>query len=873
MRWNPEQRAVALAGAATIVLFAVVAANSVSWIGRTFPGFMVMANGVVPSIALPNWSDGRAPETFQSQVLEMDGTPVRSSEQIYARVAAAPTDEPVLYSLKRPSGQTWQFSAPPEVFTGWDYAYLFGAYLLNGFVFCFIGLLVVWLKPRQPASQGVGVAVFSTGLFVTTAADLYGPHWFFRLHVAAELWMAAGFCHLALVFPTDRLGARRPVVLRWLYGITVALVGVYEAVLWTPAWYTFAHLGAVAAQVVSCFGMIAAFVYDYARSGSPLVRKRIQIVTVGVVAGMLAPAATWAVSAVLGGHFSMNWAALTAFLFPLSFAYAVLQQDLFEIDVVIRRAVTYTATVVATVTVYVAVLGGASWLLDARGGIAEYPTVLVVLNVAMLLLLSPLRARTQLFIDGIFLRRQYEPQRMVARLGGALESALRIEEVVDNTRAVLNDMLWPQELVLFDCRSGELTPLRGQDGGRAAELTPELRTRLAEGKVLTRYEWDERSRQSLPALWAETGFEIAVPIVREGQLDGVLALGRKGSGRSYNAQDSSVLRTMAGQISLALATARAFGDLEDLNHGLEEQVELRTAELGEANAGLRESLARLNVAYEQLEQNQTSLVRADRLATLGRLAAGIAHEVNTPLAAVLNSLELLKGLGAEYRDSVDDTEVTPSDHLEIAGEILQRIDDAQTWAERAASYIGRVKSHGREPGQEEVRPFELGDVISEIEGLLSHRLRALGCRVDADPETRAVSLRGDPARLSHVLMNVVDNAIGAYEEQDDPDGRIEIRAIRTGDTVSLTIRDYAGGIPPSVAERVFDELFTTKERGKGTGLGLWIARNVVEKSFRGTLELSPVQEPGTCLLATLVDEARAEPEAQAAGEDASVPRP
>lgn len=853
MRWNREKAWTAAAGVLVLALFVVVVVNSTAWLGRTFPGFMVMANRVVPSIALPHWSEGRAPELFQNEVLAVDGTPVSSARQVYA-LAAAGAGTPIRYELRSPAGRTWELSTHAQVFTWWDYSSLFGAYLLNGLIFCAIGLLVIWLEPRRPASQGLCVAALGTGIFVTTAADLYGPYWFFRLHVAAEVLMAAGFAHLALVFPSDRLGRRRTPVLAVLYALTAALILAYESVLWIPAWYTTAHLVAVSAQVLACLGMISAFVYDYVRSDSALVRRRIQMVTLGVIAGMLAPAAVWAMSAVLGGQVSMNWAALTAFLFPLSFAYAVIQQDLFEIDAVVRRATTYAVVVVLMVTAYVTVLSGASWLLDTRGGIAEHPTVLVALNVVLLLTLSPLRIRTQLLIDGLFFRRKYDPQATVERFGHALESSLRTSQVVDETRRALREALWPRRLTLFDCDGPTLVPFPGQEESHEVRVPAELFSRLGAGEVLTRYGWGDQEGRVLPSLWEESGAEILVPVLHDETLDAVVALGRKESGRAYNVHDSALLRTMAGQISLALATARAFGELEELNRGLEQQVELRTSELAEANEGLRASLARLNETYAQLEQNQTSLVRADRLATLGRLAAGIAHEVNTPLGAVLNSLDVLRGLGQEYRESIADDEVTPADHREIANELLQNIENAETWAQRAASYIGRVKSHGRDPGQSEICTFTIGDAVSEIEGLLNHRLRAAGCRIQVDAETKSTSLRGDPSRLAHVLMNIVDNAIGAYEEQEDPDGRIEIWARRDDGCVSLAVRDRAGGIPWDVAGHIFDELFTTKERGKGTGLGLWIARNVVERSYRGSLELLPVDGPGTCLLAKLLDD-------------------
>ncbi len=101
-------------------------------------------------------------------------------------------------------------------------------------------------------------------------------------------------------------------------------------------------------------------------------------------------------------------------------------------------------------------------------------------------------------------------------------------------------------------------------------------------------------------------------------------------------------------IALALTNAAAFGQLEELNANLEQKVRDRTGALHASNVELNRSLDKLRLAYEKLEQRQASLLRADRLATLGRLPAGIAHEMNTPLSAVLNALKILGDLGREY---------------------------------------------------------------------------------------------------------------------------------------------------------------------------------------------------------------------------------
>jgi signal transduction histidine kinase len=157
-----------------------------------------------------------------------------------------------------------------------------------------------------------------------------------------------------------------------------------------------------------------------------------------------------------------------------------------------------------------------------------------------------------------------------------------------------------------------------------------------------------------------------------------------------------------------------------------------------------------------------------------------------------------------------------------------------------------VKTHGREPRPALRERFTVGAVVEETRALLAQRLRVECCALSFTAEPRDVALTGDPARLGQVLVNLVANALDAYEEGRFPESRIEISAEATSERTVICVRDWAGGIPPEVCARIFDELYTTKDPGRGTGLGLWIARNLVEESFGGTLTVESTVGVGSC---------------------------
>lgn len=844
------RRWVLLAGVGAGSLVAVVAVNSTRWNGATYPGFLVMANRVVASIVLPDWKAANPEALFQHQVLAVDGVPAKTAEAVYSAVRDSSPGTVHRYLVRSSAGRTFTVEAPARRFSGKDYVLLFGAYLMNGIAFFATGLLVIWLKPGSAAGFGLFSQCLITGVFVVTAADLYGPYCFFRLHVVAESLLTAGFIHLALVFPTDRLRGRRMRALLAVYLPFTLLAAAYELNLASPSAYTALHLTASAAHGLGALAIITAVVYDLLTTRSPLVRRRVSVVALGTLAAFALPGVLMAASAILGGRVALNAGAFTAFLFPLSLGYAVVKQDLFEIDVVLRRAATYAFALVAITVLYLTALFLIEAMMPISGLSQSSPVAIAVLNLAILFLIAPIKARAQDTVDRLFYRKGYDAQRALSDLSHALSTVHTLGEVVQQTSAMVSETLGSvmTEVLLTDdgasFRWANATEAR-RDGIR---LHPDLAARLGRGSIAARYEWDDGSGRSLPAVWRDLDAEVLVPIRSGWIVIGALALGPRISGRPYGEHDARFLAAAASQVGLAITNARAFNQLAELNASLEDQVRERTAALEAANRDLNRSYAELRRAYEQLEQNQTSLMRADRLATLGRLAAGIAHEVNTPLGAVLSSLKIISDLGREYQESTGDPDVSEGDHREIASEIVATAQAAAGWARKAAAFITKVKAHGREPRPVVRDRFAVRAVVDETRALLAQRLRVASCELCFEDEPEGITLVGDPARLEQVLLNLVTNALDAYEDTHAAEGRIEVTARATEDAVTLRVRDWAGGMPPAIATRIFDELYTTKDPGRGTGLGLWIARNLVEDSFAGTLTVETEVGVGSCFV-------------------------
>jgi len=246
-----------------------------------------------------------------------------------------------------------------------------------------------------------------------------------------------------------------------------------------------------------------------------------------------------------------------------------------------------------------------------------------------------------------------------------------------------------------------------------------------------------------------------------------------------------------------------------------------------------------------LTENQRKLVASEKMASLGRLTAGIAHELNTPLAAVRNSLELLKELIDEYDNSIDDPNVRSEDHKAIASDMRKLVLSSLVSAEKSSGFIRGIKGQTTNLASRPAAYFAAAPIVTDTLLLLNFALQRGGCELSTDIQ-KDVELYGDPHELGQIITNFVNNAIDACSPGA---GKIIVRlkSEKTGGTV-LSVTDNGSGISGENLSRIFDPMFTTKAFGVGTGLGLTIVHELVEK-FRGHLDV--VSEPGKTVFSVL----------------------
>ncbi len=247
---------------------------------------------------------------------------------------------------------------------------------------------------------------------------------------------------------------------------------------------------------------------------------------------------------------------------------------------------------------------------------------------------------------------------------------------------------------------------------------------------------------------------------------------------------------------------------------------------------------------ETIKRNQEILMEQERLASLGQLIGGIAHNLKTPIMSIAGAIEGISELVEEYEDSIDDEEVTVQDHKEIAQEMYDWLNKMKPYCSYMSDIISAVKGQAVQLNTSLNYGFTLDELVKRIQILMKHELIKGNCTLNVhstiDFET---ILKGDINSLVQVFNNIIANAIQAYGNKN---GIIDIYIDkdREREEILFTITDYACGISEDIKDKLLKEMITTKGT-KGTGLGLYMSYSTIKGRFSGEMWFDSNEDTGT----------------------------
>lgn len=297
--------------------------------------------------------------------------------------------------------------------------------------------------------------------------------------------------------------------------------------------------------------------------------------------------------------------------------------------------------------------------------------------------------------------------------------------------------------------------------------------------------------------------------------------------------------------------------IETRKEELEEEVKARTAELAKAYENLKKS-------HEDLKNTQQQLIQQEKMASLGQLTAGIAHEIKNPLNFVNNFSDVSRELIAELREELDRLKQDKKADLEgsfveeILGDIEANVTTITKHGKRADSIVHGMLLHSRGKSGEKM-PTDINKLLDEYTDLSYHGLRAkdpdfnADIQKDFDPSIEKIELI--PQDISRAFLNIINNGFQAAYEHFRKQGikanvLLSVKTELSGGNVIIRIKDNGPGIPEKIKNKIFEPFFTTKDAGEGTGLGLSMTYDII-KSHNGTIDLLSEEGKGTEFVITL----------------------
>ncbi len=727
------------------------------------------------------------------------------------------------FVLRSPSGEVRSFTIPVGRFDVLSYPYRWALVGYSATALLYLGFgLLIWLrKPGDEVAEAfllfslVGaVSMFQippfdeVSHFAATVAGLLIP-----------MFGATGIA-LALAFTRQAPGLGADRVRRSATAVSLVLVvgGIALYEVWARGgpdrWVRLLMIG-VGVHLLASIGVMLDLCRRAARPPNPPgMRTRAKIFGAAVAIAFVIPSLQLIVLPLIDRfpEFLILLDLILFASFPCVIGFAIARYQMFDLRIALQRRVIYVILSILISLTYAALVMGVLGFLGPR--VTGAPLVLGATILATVLVVSLLQFQVQRGVERWVYRRRYVYAKAVARSSEVIARARSLRDATENVRqALLESMaLSRASLVLVNHQERhliELGNLTDRETGKVPppvaveDPDPMLERAFAEQRPLSAHDVE-----TAEAFWRRHGLEMILPLIVGGGDEtrclGALLIGPRISARALDRQDLELLTTLTNQLAIAIDNANAFDEIRRLKEGLEEKVRERTREL--------------RTALSDLQEAEGMVVEAETNALLGRLVAGIVHEINTPLGAMMSSADTMAHVFELLGKAM---EAPPERALRALSQGASLACVQRQSTERIAHLVGNLERFVN-LDQAERKVVDVRESLDATLELLAAEARDRIEITKTYPPVAATVLC-QPLRLNQVFLSVIQNAIDAI----DGGGRVDVQVVAHDGEVQVTVTDTGRGIPADQLAHVFDFGFSRKKGRVGLRLGLPTSRRAL----------------------------------------------
>ena len=618
--------------------------QALAWIDKPFPGFLVNERLIVTGISRSHWTGNKAGLQYPDKIIQANNQEIPTSQTLEKVVGQTPVGDSIAYQVSRRGGVI-TVTLPTMPFDIYDFFNIFGLYFITGVIYGLCGFLVFAMKPDTEVSWAFLLACYFVGLYYLLNFDVIATHGgCIRIYLLASAIFPAATIHLSLVFPEPQRTFQRHPYLKILpYGFAALLIISLQVLYPDPVIAQVYRLVTLFTLFCAAALLAAAF-FAWFVGASSIGRQRAKVVLFGAALAFPVPAMAniftiYGIFPVNMGIIGNPWLRVPVVFFPAAIAYAIVKHNLFDVDVYIKRTLGYTIMtgLVGSAYFMMQVLFRTAVLQPLFGEFSEqvYPLLFALLVVFFF---SPINRKVQDSVDRLFFRKVVDYKQTVLAVSSALISVLNLTEVINRIISVVREEMSIDSagVVIMDpekrtCLSQVISD-KGKPSGNMVQTMhlpyndPLLVAISREKRLITEYDVLEAPGYSpIKELCQERfktlGVSLALPLIFQDEVKGVLMVGRKKSGQFYTREDIDLLNTLANQGAIAVENAQ-----------LAEQIK-------------KEQTVRTNLARYLSPQVVDDIMKKD---------------VQVRLEGNLKEVTVLI---ADIRDFVKMTEVTPRDQL------------------------------------------------------------------------------------------------------------------------------------------------------------------------------------------------------------------